>query len=154
MDKLTPHDKELYKEALIEAKKGLKEGGIPIGSILTCDGKILGRGHNQRVQKASTILHAEMDAIENAGRLSPNIYQRCTLYTTLSPCSMCSGTALLYGIPRIIIGENSNFMGDESHLKSIGVQLHVLQDKETIEMMAEFIKNHPSLWHEDIGEIS
>lgn len=149
---VTQQDITFYKEAYLEAKKGLKAGGIPIGSVLVCDGKILGRGHNQRMQKGSAILHGEMDALENAGRLPAKTYERCTLYTTLSPCSMCSGTALLYKIPRIIIGENQNFMGDEAHLKSKGLELHVLQDKETIEMMAQFIKNNPSIWNEDIGE--
>jgi cytosine/creatinine deaminase len=143
-----------YREALLEAKKGLQAGGIPIGSILVCDGKIIGRGHNQRIQKGSTILHGEMDALENAGRLSAEIYQRSTLYTTLSPCSMCSGMVLLYKIPRVVIGENENFMGDERHLRSEGVELIVLQDKETSEMMAQFIKKNPQLWNEDIGEIS
>lgn len=149
---LTQEDMAFYKEAYLEAQKGLKVGGIPIGSVLACDGKILGRGHNQRVQKGSAMLHAEMDAIENAGRLPANIYERCTLYTTLSPCSMCSGAALLYKIPRIVIGENQNFMGDEAHLKSKGLELHILQDKDTISMMAEFIRNKPTLWNEDIGE--
>lgn len=143
-----------YQEALKEAQIGLAEGGIPIGSVLVSDGKILGRGHNQRIQKGSAILHGEMDAIEHAGRLSASIYQKSTLYTTLSPCAMCSGTVLLYKIPRIVIGENKNFMGDESVLKSHGITVIVLQDKATIEMMAKFIKEHPAIWNEDIGEIN
>ena len=150
---ITQEDILFYKEAYLEAQQALKEGGIPIGSVLACDGKILGRGHNQRIQKASAILHGEMDALEKAGRLSPNIYQRCTLYTTLSPCSMCSGTALLYKIPRIIIGENKNFMGEEVLLKSKGIYLHVLQDESSISMMGEFIKNNVNLWNEDIGKL-
>lgn len=149
---ITDEDRRFYQEAYFEAKKGLESGGIPIGSILACNGKILGRGHNQRIQKGSAILHGEMDALENAGRLSAEVYEKCTLYTTLSPCSMCSGTALLYKIPRIVIGENQNFMGDESHLTSKGVQLHVLQDEATIEMMSQFIKTNSSVWNEDIGE--
>ena len=144
---------KFYKEALLEAKKGLQEGGIPIGSVLVCDDRIVGRGHNRRVQKGSAILHGEMDALENAGRLSAAIYERCTLYTTLSPCAMCSGTALLYKIPRIVIGENKNFMGEEKHLKSHGIELIVLQDEETIKMMSDFIKNNPAIWNEDIGVV-
>ncbi len=145
-------DNVFYQEALKEAKLGLKEGGIPIGSVLVCDGKILGKGHNRIIQNGSAILHGEMDALENAGRQPASVYQKCTLYTTLSPCSMCSGTSLLYKIPRIVIGENANFMGDEKHLKSKGVELVILQDKETIEMMQQFIENNPTLWNEDIGE--
>jgi cytosine deaminase len=149
---VTDQDKQFYQEALLEAKKGLEEGGIPIGSVLACDGKILGRGHNRRVQQGSAILHGEMDALENAGRLSAATYARCTLYTTLSPCPMCSGTATLYKIPRIVIGENKNFMGDEAALKQKGMDLIVLQDQETTELMGTFIKNNPRLWNEDIGE--
>ncbi len=145
-------EKKFYQEALNEAKLGLNEGGIPIGSVLVCEGKILGKGHNRRRQHGSAILHGEMDAIENAGRLPAHVYQKCTLYTTLSPCSMCSGTSLLYKIPRIVIGENANFMGDEKHLKAKGVELVILQDKETIEMMQKFINDNPTLWNEDIGE--
>jgi cytosine deaminase len=148
----TQEDIHFYQAALQEAQKSLKNGGIPIGSVLVCDGKIVGKGHNQRMQKGSAILHGEMDAIENAGRLPASTYQRCTLYTTLSPCAMCSGTALLYKIPRIVIGENKNFMGDEMHLKNKGIELIVLQDKDTITMMETFIKNNPTLWNEDIGE--
>ncbi len=151
-NQITDLDLTFYQEALNEAKKGLAKGGIPIGSVLVYQGKIIGRGHNQRIQKGSAILHGEMDAIENAGRIKANIYQECTLYTTLSPCSMCSGTALLYNIPRIVIGENKNFMGDENHLKSRGVILLVLQDQDTIQMMANFINENPQMWNEDIGE--
>ncbi|MGE3318501.1 MAG: nucleoside deaminase [Candidatus Berkiella sp.] len=150
---MTKDEISFYQEALIEAKKGLSEGGIPIGSVLVCDNKILGRGHNRRVQQGSAILHGEMDALENAGRLPAKVYERCTLYTTLSPCPMCSGTSILYKIPKIIIGENQNFMGDEALLKSKGVELVVLDDEETIQMMAQFIKDNPSLWNEDIGEM-
>ncbi|MBS0286961.1 MAG: nucleoside deaminase [Proteobacteria bacterium] len=140
-----------YHEALKEAKKGLAEGGIPIGAVLVYEHKIIGRGHNRRIQKGSAILHGEMDAFENAGRLPAKIYQHCTLYTTLSPCAMCSGTSMLYNIPRIIIGENINFKGDEVLLASRGVQLIILQDQQTIQMMANFIKENPMLWNEDIG---
>ena len=148
---ITPQDHAFYAQALEEAEKGLKEGGIPIGSVLVCDNKVLGKGHNRRIQQGSAILHGEMDAIENAGRLAANIYERCTLYTTLSPCPMCSGTSMLYKIPRIVIGENKNFMGDEQLLKSKGVEVIVLQDSKTIAMMGSFIKNHPHIWNEDIG---
>jgi cytosine/creatinine deaminase len=149
---ITQEDFRFYSEAFLEAEKGLKAGGIPIGSVLVYEGKILGRGYNQRIQKSSAILHAEMSAIENAGRVPARIYQHCTLYTTLSPCSMCSGTSLLYKIPRIVIGENQNFVGEEALLKEKGVTLIVLQDKRTIDMMEKFIKNNPTLWYEDIGE--
>ncbi|KAF7785989.1 cytosine deaminase [Pseudoalteromonas rubra] len=138
--------------AIEEAKKGLDTGGIPIGSVLVHKGKIIGRGHNQRVQKGSTVLHGEMDALENAGRLSASVYKECTLYTTLSPCPMCSGTIMLYGIPNVVIGENKNFMGSETLLAEHGVKLEVRQDAECIEMMDEFIKARPDLWNEDIGE--
>jgi cytosine/creatinine deaminase len=149
---LTELDAIFYQEALKEVKAGLVEGGIPIGSVLACDGKILGRGHNRRIQNGSAILHGEMDALENAGRLSADVYRRCTLYTTLSPCAMCSGTALLYKIPRIVVGENINFMGEEALLKAQHVQIAVLQDKETIELMATYIQKNPRLWNEDVGE--
>jgi len=152
IDTFTELDAKFYQEALKEAKAGLEEGGVPIGSVLACDGKILGRGHNRRIQKGSAILHGEMDALENAGRLSADVYQRCTLYTTLSPCAMCSGAALLYKIPRIVIGENKNFMGEEELLRAKKIQILVLQDEETIQLMEMFIKNHPGLWSEDIGE--
>jgi creatinine deaminase len=149
---ITKEEAAFYQAALKEAKKGLNEGGIPIGSVLVFDNKIVGRGHNRRVQNKSSILHGEMDAFENAGRLSAKTYERCTLYTTLSPCPMCSGTSILYKIPKIIIGENQNFMGDEALLKSKGVELIVLNDEETIQMMSQFIAENPSLWNEDIGE--
>ena len=142
---------EFMKAAYDEACKGLAEGGLPIGSVLVRSGRIAGRGHNRRVQRGSAILHAEMDALENAGRLSAKDYSECVLYTTLSPCSMCSGAALLYKIPQIVIGENVNFMGEEELLRSRGVKLSVLQDKACIELMGSFIKAHPGLWNEDIG---
>lgn len=154
MTKATTLDLQFYQEALKEAQAGLAEGGIPIGSVLVHDGKILGRGHNRRIQKGSAILHGEMDALEHAGRLSAHIYQESTLYTTLSPCSMCSGTALLYKIGRVVIGENKNFMGDEQLLKSRGVELILLQDPVTIAMMAKFIRENPTIWNEDIGEMN
>lgn len=138
-------------EAIVEAKKGLAEGGIPIGSVLVIDGKIVGRGHNQRVQKGSAILHAEMDCIENAGRLTAKDYERAVLYSTLSPCDMCSGTALLYKIPKIVIGENKNFKGPEDYVRSCGVELEIVNDPECIKLMEDFIKNNPQLWYEDIG---
>jgi cytosine deaminase len=140
-------------EALKEAQKGLQEGGIPIGSILVIDGKIVGRGHNRRVQKGSAILHAEMDCLENAGRLSPAEYRRAVLYSTLSPCDMCSGTVLLYKIPKVVIGENKTFQGPEEYLRSRGVELEILNDEECIKLMEKFIKANPELWYEDIGEI-
>lgn len=140
------------KEALLEAQKGLEEGGIPIGSVLVHNGKIIGRGHNRRIQNGSVILHGEMDALENAGRLSASVYQECTLYTTLSPCPMCSGAIALYGIPNVVIGENENFMGEEKLLQSRGVRLNVLNDPNCIEMMKKFIRENPILWNEDIGE--
>ena len=138
--------------ALAEAKLGLSEGGIPIGSVIVHDGKIIGRGHNRRVQKASAILHGEMDALENAGRQSAKVYRESTLYTTLSPCSMCSGAILLYGIPRVVIGENRNFMGEEDLLRSRGVSVTALDDPDCIRLMSDFIRSHPELWNEDIGE--
>ncbi len=137
--------------AIIEAKQGLAEGGIPIGSVLVIDGRIVGRGHNRRVQKGSAILHAEMDCIENAGRLRSRDYGRAVLYSTLSPCDMCSGTALLYGIPKIVVGENQTFRGPEDYLRSRGVELVVWNDAECIRLMADFIRARPDLWHEDIG---
>lgn len=138
--------------AIEEARKGLESGGIPIGSVLVVDGQIVGRGHNRRVQRGSAILHAEMDAIENAGRLKAADYRRATLYSTLSPCDMCSGTALLYGIPRIVIGENQTFRGPEDYVRSRGVQLDIHQNAECIELMRQFIQAQPELWNEDIGE--
>lgn len=137
--------------AIAEARQGLAEGGIPIGSVIMHKGKIIGRGHNRRVQKGSAILHGEMDALENAGRQSAATYRECVLYTTLSPCSMCSGAILLYGIPRVIIGENHTFMGEEELLRSRGVALDVLQSEECIRLMQEFIRQNPKLWNEDIG---
>jgi len=138
--------------AIEEAKKSLNEGGIPIGSVLVIDDKIVGRGHNKRVQNSSAILHAEMDCIENAGRLSAADYKRTTLYSTLSPCNMCSGAALLYKIPKVIIGENKTFQGPEEHLRSQGVEVEVLDNKECYSLMQNFIKKSPELWNEDIGE--
>ena len=137
--------------AIEEAKKGLAAGGIPIGSVLVYDGRIIGRGHNQRVQEGSVIHHAEMNCLENAGRQKASVYQRCILYSTLSPCPMCTGAALLYKIPRIIIGENSTFKGPEDYLRSQGVQLEIVQDATCIELMRDFIAAHPELWNEDIG---
>ena len=139
------------KAAVEEAKKGLAEGGIPIGSVIVYQGGIIGRGHNRRVQKGSAILHGEMDALENTGRQPATVYRQCVLYTTLSPCSMCSGAILLYGIPQIIVGENSTFMGEEELLRSRGVIVEVLQDEECIRMMKDFIRMKPELWNEDIG---
>ena len=137
--------------AIDEALKGLSEGGIPIGSVLVIDGKIVGRGHNRRVQKDSAVLHAEMDCLENAGRLKADAYRRATLYSTLSPCDMCSGATLLYGIPRVVIGENRTFGGPEDYLRSRGVQLDVHDDAECVKMMRDFIETHPDVWNEDIG---
>ena len=138
--------------AIEEARQGLNEGGIPIGSVLVHDGEIIGRGHNRRVQQGSAILHGEMDALENAGRLSARVYTNSTLYTTLSPCAMCTGAILLYGIPRVVIGENRSFLGEEALLKSRGVKLAVLNDPRCIMMMEAFIADRPELWNEDIGE--
>lgn len=137
--------------AVAEALAGLAEGGIPIGSVLVHEGSIIGRGHNRRVQRGSAVLHGEMDALENAGRLPAAVYRESVLYTTLSPCSMCSGAILLYGIGRIVVGENVTFLGEEELLRSRGVTIDVLQDKRCIEMMRRFIDNHPGLWNEDIG---
>lgn len=141
-----------YQFALEEAKEGLKEGGIPIGSVLVHRGKVIGRGHNRRVQQGSAILHGEMDALENAGRLPAHIYQESILYTTLSPCPMCTGAILLYKIPKVIIGENTTFMGDEDLLRSRGVEVTVLRDVESIQLMKKFIAENAKLWNEDIGE--
>lgn len=142
---------EFLTAAIAEAEAGLTEGGIPIGSILIHEGKIIGRGHNRRVQKGSAILHGEMDALENAGRLPAKVYAESVLYTTLSPCPMCSGAILLYKIPHVIVGENKTFMGDEELLRSRGVKVEVVQDSRCIEMMTRFIREHPELWNEDIG---
>jgi cytosine/creatinine deaminase len=137
--------------AIDEARQGLDEGGIPIGSVIVHNGRILGRGHNRRVQQGSTVLHGEMDAFENAGRQTASVYRECVLYTTLSPCPMCSGAILLYGIPKIIVGENLTFMGEEALLRSRGVQVEVLQDETCIKLMRDFIAARPELWNEDIG---
>lgn len=142
---------EFMRAAIEEARMGLAEGGIPIGSVLVIDGQIVGRGHNRRVQKGSAILHAEMDALENAGRLKAADYQRAVLYSTLSPCDMCSGTALLYKIPKIVIGENQTFQGPEDYLRSRGVELVILDNQECIQLMRDFIAARPELWNEDIG---
>lgn len=139
-------------ETIKEAKRGLEEGGIPIGSVLVHNGQIIGRGHNKRVQQKSVVLHGEMDALENAGRQPASVYQQTTLYTTLSPCPMCTGAILLYGIPKVIIGENRTFKGSEELLKEKGVEVVVVNDKECIDMMSNFINDNPSLWNEDIGE--
>lgn len=142
---------EFMAAAIAEADAGLREGGIPIGSVLVHRGRILGRGHNRRVQRGSVVLHGEMDALENAGRHPAAVYRESVLYTTLSPCPMCSGAILLYGIPTVIVGENQTFLGDEQLLRSRGVTVTVLQDPECIRMMTTFIREHPALWHEDIG---
>ena len=142
---------EYLKAAIEEAKLGLQEGGIPIGSVIVHKGKIIGRGHNRRVQNKSAIFHAEMDALENAGRLSASIYKECTLYTTLSPCSMCSGAVILYKIPWVVIGENKTFLGEEELLRSRGVSVEVLQNEICVSLMENFIQNNANLWNEDIG---
>ncbi len=138
--------------AIDEAKKGLAEGGIPIGSVIVHNNRILGKGHNRRIQKGSVILHGEMDAFENAGRQPASVYGECILYTTLSPCPMCTGAILLYGIPRVVIGENETFLGDESLLKERGVEVVVVDSRECKELMKQFIKDNPALWNEDIGK--
>jgi cytosine/creatinine deaminase len=142
---------EFMRAAIGEAERGAAEGGIPIGSVVVHRGKILGRGHNRRVQRGSAVLHGEMDALENAGRQKPEVYRESVLYTTLSPCAMCSGAILLYGIPRVVIGENRTFLGEEDLLRSRGVALEVLQDAACIRLMTRFIQDHPRLWNEDIG---
>lgn len=138
-------------EAIEEAKKGYSEGGIPIGSVLVYQGKVIGRGHNKRVQQGSVILHGEMDALENAGRQPAEVYKECTIYTTLSPCPMCSGTILLYGIPKVVIGENRTFMGEEELLRQRGVEVTVIDNSECYKLMQKFIAEKPELWNEDIG---
>jgi cytosine deaminase len=143
---------QFLQAAIDEARQGLAEGGIPIGSVLVCDGKIIGRGHNRRVQKSSAILHGEMDCLESAGRQPAEVYARSVIYTTLSPCPMCSGAILLYKIPHVIAGENKTFLGAEDHLRANGVRVDVLQDEECIRLMREFIEAKPQLWNEDIGE--
>jgi creatinine deaminase len=144
--------RKFMAEAINEAKKGLAAGGIPIGSVLVIDDKIVGRGHNQRIQKGSAVLHAEMDCLENAGRLTAKDYRRSVLFSTLSPCDMCSGAVLLYGIPKVIVGENKTFQGPEQYVRSRGVEVVVLDDSECIRMMEKFIKENSILWNEDIGE--
>ena len=139
--------------AIAEAIRGRDEGGIPIGAVLVHDGVIVGRGHNRRVQQGSAVLHGEMDALERAGRKSPDVYRRSIMYTTLSPCAMCSGAILLYRIPHVIVGENRTFLGEEELLRSRGVRVDVVQDERCITLMKEFIAAHPELWFEDIGEI-
>ncbi|WP_375737552.1 nucleoside deaminase [Pseudomonas boanensis] len=138
--------------AIEEARLGLAEGGIPIGSVIVHQGRIIGRGHNRRIQQGSAIKHGEMDAFENAGRQPASVYRDAVLYTTLSPCSMCSGAILLYGIPKVVIGENQTFMGEEELLRSRGVELEVLQDESCVGLMRDFISARPELWNEDIGE--
>ena len=142
---------QFLASAIEEARNGLAEGGIPIGSVLVHDGKIIGRGHNQRVQKGSVVHHGEMNCLENAGRQRAAVYRQCTIYTTLSPCPMCTGAILLYGIPRVVIGENTTFMGAEESLRAAGVEVEVVHNAECIRMMCDFIAAHPELWNEDIG---
>lgn len=146
------HMDEFMQAAIDQAKQGVAEGGIPIGSVLVIDGKIVGRGHNRRVQNGSAILHAEMDCLENAGRLKPYEYRTATLYSTLSPCDMCTGTVLLYKIPRVVIGENQTFRGPEDYARSRGVELVVENNAECVQLMRDFIRARPELWNEDIGE--
>lgn len=143
---------KFLEAAIEEAKAGLLEGGIPIGSVIVYENKILGRGHNKRVQSGSVVLHGEMDALENAGRQPASVYRNCTLYTTLSPCPMCTGAILLYGIPKVVIGENSTFLGDEALLRSRGVEVIVVDDQTCKDLMTDFIRANPELWNEDIGE--
>ncbi len=142
---------EFLTAAIAEAEAGLAEGGIPIGSVLVYRGAVIGRGHNRRVQRGSVVLHGEMDALENAGRRPASVYAECVLYTTLSPCAMCSGATLLYGIPRVVVGENATFQGEEELLRSRGVTVEVVQDERCIELMRRFIAANPTLWNEDIG---
>ena len=142
---------EYMAAAICEARAGQDAGGIPIGSVLVIDGEIVGRGHNQRIQKGSSLLHAEMDCLENAGRLTAADYRKAVLYSTLSPCDMCSGAMLLYGIPRVVVGENRTFQGPEDYLRSRGVEIEVVDDEECVTMMRDFIAAHPALWNEDIG---
>jgi cytosine/creatinine deaminase len=144
-------DDPFLEVAIEEARQGMREGGVPIGSVLVYGGKIIGRGHNRRVQRKSAILHGEMDALENAGRQPASVYRECILYTTLSPCAMCSGAILLYGIPRVVVGENRTFLGEEELLRSRHISVEVLQNAECVRLMEEFIRQNPALWHEDIG---
>lgn len=143
---------EFMAAAIDEARAGVAEGGIPIGSVLVIDREIVGRGHNRRVQRGSAVLHAEMDCLENAGRLSASDYRKATIYSTLSPCDMCSGAILLYGIPTLVIGENKTFKGPEEYVASRGVTVHNVNSQECIDLMKDFIREHPELWNEDIGE--
>ena len=143
---------EFLDAAIDEARQGLEAGGIPIGSVLVLDGEIVGRGHNQRVQRGSAVLHAEMDCLENAGRLTAEDYAHSVLYSTLSPCDMCSGAILLYKIPRVVIGENRTFRGPEEHLRARGVELEIVDNAECVRLMSDFIRDNPELWNEDIGE--
>lgn len=143
---------EFLQGAISEAEAGLREGGIPIGSVLIHQGRVIGRGHNRRVQRGSAVLHAEMDALENAGRLTASVYREAVLYTTLSPCAMCAGAILLYGIPKVVIGENRTFLGEEELLRLRGVSVEVIQDARCIQLMSEFIRTRPELWNEDIGQ--
>ncbi len=142
---------EFMQAAIAEAERGEREGGIPIGSVLVHHGQVIGRGHNRRVQRGSAVLHGEMDALEHAGRQPAKVYRESVLYTTLSPCSMCSGAILLYGIPKVVVGENQTFMGEEQLLRLRGVAVHVLQDATCIRLMSSFIRAYPELWNEDIG---
>lgn len=142
---------QFMEAAIAEARKGLEEGGIPIGSVLVHGQDIIGRGHNRRVQRGSSVLHGEMDALENAGRQPASVYRECVIHTTLSPCAMCSGAILLYGIPTVVVGENLSFMGEEALLRSRGVDVQVLQDQQCIAMMRDFMRDKPELWNEDIG---
>lgn len=151
---MTDDTQRFMQAAIDEARKGVEEGGIPIGSVIVHAGRIIGRGHNRRVQNGSAILHGEMDAFENAGRQPASVYAQATLYTTLSPCAMCSGAILLYGIKNVVIGENRTFLGEEELLKSRGVQLQVLDDADCCGLMTQFISANPALWNEDIGEES
>lgn len=148
---MPPIEDVFLEAAIAEARKGLAEGGIPIGSVLVIDGQIVGRGHNRRKQRGSAILHAEMDALENAGRLKASDYRRAVLYSTLSPCDMCSGATLLYGIPKVVIGENRTFRGPEEYVRSRGVLLEIVDNPECVQLMADFIREQPTLWNEDIG---
>ncbi|ATX78693.1 cytosine deaminase [Mariprofundus aestuarium] len=143
---------DFLQAAIEEAKKGVAEGGIPIGSVLVIDGRIVGSGHNRRVQQGSAVLHAEMDCLESAGRIKASDYRRATLYSTLSPCDMCSGAVLLYGIPKVVVGENRTFCGPQAYLRSRGVEVVIVDNQECRELMESFIQNNPALWNEDIGE--
>jgi cytosine deaminase len=143
---------QFLRAALDEAQQGRAEGGIPIGSVLVHQGEIIGRGHNQRLQKGSAILHAEIDALNNAGRRPAKVYRESVLYTTLSPCAMCSGAVVLYGIPRVVVGENRSFVGEEDWLRSRGIMVEVIQEEQCMAIMKEFVRAHPDLWNEDIGE--